>query len=189
MGHKTNFVIEGFEFKTSNPVGVNEFVVSFPYDIELIKGVYFDLLENEGDVLNVDISPNTLIGQIKLPAQPSASVIHVDSSVINYLDVGFGVSIINGNSFDDLGKCLSIDKKTASIVVQNDVQSIYPEGSYILMTPPLVRTVSFSGINLPIPIKGTDKTKPLPKNTPIVIKYDNKTTGIKTFKMKLEILF
>jgi hypothetical protein len=189
MHPKTKFVIEGFKMSIPAESEVEEFSFSFPFGIELVKGVYFDLIENKGDVLNVSISPELVIGQTIVSAIPETTTLYVTQSVLDYLHVGYDVSIADGNNFQDLGKCLLINKNALTIIVENPILNDYATGAAILMTIPLVRNVTFSGGSFANPIKGTEKTSSLPKNTTILVKYKNNEAVAKNFMFNLEYLF
>tara|TARA_R110000765_G_scaffold386217_1_gene478207 strand:+ start:4181 stop:4750 length:570 start_codon:yes stop_codon:yes gene_type:complete len=189
MEEKTNFVIKGFSIPISAGAGLKTHTISFPFDVRLIKAKYFDLPVNEGDILSVSVSPETIIGQIFIPGAIGTTTIYVTDTVVAYLKVGYGVSIVGGDGYQDLGMCIAIDAKAQTIRVEKEVTAPYSEGSAILMTAPLVDEVRFTGGGFVEPIDGTVKTKPLPANTPMVIQYNNSDGVSKVFQFNLEILF
>ena len=182
-----NFLQRSFKMDIPAAIGLYEYEIKFKFDVQLIRAKYLDLPEHENDVLNVDIDPNTIIGQIVIPAAPTQKIIYVDASVLKYIQVGFDVSITNGVTSDNLGLCLEIKEK--HIVVENEVINSYGIGSAIGMTVPLVRELSFSGASSERIIEGTTKTSLLPKGVPIILKYDNLTGTSAVFIFDLEILF
>ena len=187
MEKNTNFVQRSFTMDIPSQDGIYEFPIVFKYDVQLIRAKYLDLPSNAGDILNADISPNTIIGQINIPCSTGQSMIYADASVLKYLQVGYDVSITNGLTSDDLGQCLEINSN--HIIVETKLVNNYGEGSAIGMTVPLIRDLSFSGANSERVIQGTTKTSLLPKGVPIVLKYNNLTGTAAKFVFDLEVLF
>jgi hypothetical protein len=183
----TNFVQRSFTVSIPAAQGLTEYEIKFKYDVKLIRAKYLDLPSNAGDILNVDINPNKIVGINIIPCTPSQTIIYVSPTVIQNLQVGFDVSITNGVTVDDLGQCLEI--KGDYIIVENQLINSYSIGAYIRLTVPLVRDLSFSGASSERVIEGTTKTSLLPKGVPILLKYDNLTGTEAKFVFDLEVLF
>jgi hypothetical protein len=161
--------------------------ISFPYDINIVRAKYVDKADLEGDFLNVDVNPNQPVGLVLANEAIGSNSMQVDATVIRYLDIGYEVNIATPTSYTPLGRCIS--KTPNTIQFENPLTEEIAAGSYILMTVPLVRDLQFSGGNFNVDIEGTLKTNFLPKDIPILFRYQNNTDKEKVFIFDLEVLY
>lgn len=133
--------------------------------------------EHEGDVINMYVAPETIVGAITANVSVSDTVINVSSTVLQNMSVGFLFQLFDGVHTEDLGRVITIDKANGQITVENAStrafsassptyvrQSIQYVRDYII-GPPGDYTVGQSKIG------GTY----IPANTVIRVTYENKS--------------
>ena len=161
--------------------------IVFQFDVNLIRGKFFDSLNYTGDLLSLDVAPNKTIGLTTINSSVDQLMLYVDATTIKYMDVGYNVKITDGENTSDLGMCLS--KSADSITFENPLTHNFNAEACIQMTIPMINRLSFQGSGSERIVEGTKNTVLLPKGTPMLITYYNTTTTAKTFIFDLEILF
>jgi hypothetical protein len=161
--------------------------IVFPFDVNLIRGKFFDSTDYTGDLLSLDIAPDTVIGKTIINSSVNQLMLYVDATTIEYMEVGYNVKITDGVNTSVSGMCLS--KSADSITFENPLTHNFNAGAYIQMTVPMMDRLSFQGSGAERTVEGTQNTVLLPKATPMLITYDNTTGTAKTFIFDLEILF
>jgi len=181
-----NFEYRSFkiEVKATDLSVVKE--VTFPYNINIIRGRYLDTTPMEGDQLLVEVNPKKIAGCVTVDS--ISTILQVNDTVFKHVDVGHKIYITDGSTSDYLGRCLS-KVNVNEIIVETEPSKVYPAGSYIQYTVPLVENLHLMGANVERVIEGTSKSSFLPANVPIVLKYINNTGTDKDFIFDFEILF
>lgn len=163
-----------------------EKVVSFPFDVNIIRAKYLDSDVMVGDQLSAEINPKFTIGVTTI--ETISTILHVSETVFNNVNVGYKIFITDGVNYEDLGRCLSKDNNN-EIITEIEPVNVYALGSYIQYTIPLIESLYFMGANAERIIEGTSKANYLPANVPIVLKYINNTATAKNFIFDFEILY
>lgn len=73
---------------------------------------------HEGDVINMLVAPNTIVGAITAPVAINDTTIHVQQSVINHIKLGFNVNLFDGAQTADLGIVVGVHSSTLTIDVE-----------------------------------------------------------------------
>jgi hypothetical protein len=101
--------------------------ISWPMPIEVLSLNFKSNDDNEDDILNCYLSPNTndIIGTITANVSPNDTIINVSSTVLNYIQIGFYVKLFDGINNDDLGRVASIDISSSTITVETPVTNSF----------------------------------------------------------------
>ena len=100
---------------TAGPLSTTIINHSFPYPIGVISAKLMTNESNIGDNLTVSVAPDTTIGAIIAPVSPGDRLIHVSPTVIQYIEIGFRVKLVDFTNASDLGDVISIDKTNYTI--------------------------------------------------------------------------
>jgi hypothetical protein len=166
-----------------------EYDFSFPYDISILAVYMVTTASHEGDLLNVLVSPDTVIGTTTGAITSSDTVINVSDTVLEFIYVGYKIKITDGVNTDDMGYVIGVNKVNKTILVQNPAVNSFNTGAFIQNTvyyvenyeigPPWEYVIGESKI-------GASK---VPKNTVVRLKYTNNTVSSKKLIIKLEYLY
>lgn len=161
----------------------------WPYNISIMTIGWTSAEENRGDIVNVYIAPNTVIGGITQHINIGDTIIHVSPTVVKYLNVGFCVKITNGTSVLDLGECILIDPVTYIIHCTNSANISMNAGSYVQMT---IHNIKNIYLHNPEQFKIGEKhvnSQSLPSNTTVQLSYQNNSNVDKHFMFYYEFLY
>lgn len=162
---------------------------SWPYNISVMTIGLTSAKENIGDVVNVYIAPNTVIGAITQHINVGDTIIHVSPTVVKHLNVGFLVKITDGTSVLDLGECIFIDPVTYIIRCINSANISMNAGSYLQMTIHNVKNIYlYNSEQFKIGEKHVS-SQSLPKNINVQISYQNNSNVDKHFMFYYEFLY
>jgi hypothetical protein len=163
-----------------------------PFPINIISSYIFISSENRGDLLTVEISPNTVIGTITADVAISDTVIDVSQSVIDNIDVGYWVTLNNTVIQEDLGRVISIDKNNLQITVETASTQIFlaVTPTFIEMTVRYMCDLELSHAGRLDIGRGNIGSSYVPANTSVITKYDNKhATDTKRFVGYVEYFY
>jgi uncharacterized protein (DUF1499 family) len=183
-----NYRVESFPINV--PAG--QTVISnykWPYNISVLTINWTSDITNIGDQLDCYVAPNTVIGAITSNINVGDTVFNVSPTVIKNLQIGYMVTIINGNSNIELGECVSINSVTNQIKCTQIPNAPMPVGSYVAMTIHNVKNVILS---LPDQIRLANKhlqTTFLPAGIVVRIIYKNNSNTDKKFVPFVEYLY
>jgi hypothetical protein len=163
------------------------YTVSWPFNISVLQSFFTSDSGMEGDFLEVVTAPNTIIGVITSPVAVDDTVIHVNTTVINNIMVGYTFKL--GNSNTNLGYVLAIDDNNMTITVETPSPSAFNAGTYAKMEVAGICEFEI-GPSFRYVI-GSSKTggKHLPANTPVDVIYTNNGNSEKTFRFQIEMLY
>lgn len=147
--------------------------------------------ENIGDLVNTYVAPNTIIGIITQNVTLGDTNIVVSDSVLQYLNIGYLLTISNGNQSINMGQCIDIKKDSKTIFCEKSANMNINSSntSFVYMTIQNVKNMYFTQpetINLATKTIGSSF---LPKNTKISIEYTNNSNTPKIFKFYLEMFY
>jgi hypothetical protein len=183
-------------FSLDVPSGTSGNVTSqtlmFSYPISLINGWFISSKGMAGDIIDLSVADNTVIGAIGAPVYTGNTEMTVTSTVTDNLSIGYFTSLTDGSQFSDLGEVLAIDKINSTITVQTPSTNTFSPLSptYVIMQVKVVE-------NFSIPVENeryafAEKKvggKYLPANTPIYVKYTNNEGNAKVFSYNMEYLY
>ena len=145
--------------------------------------------ENVDDCIDILTAPDTTVGTTTSVVNIGDTLIPVSGSVINNIDVGFRVKIVNGVNNEELGFVLAIDVGNSTITIQTPSTASYPAGSLIQMSIP--RVIKYK-IRSNHPITFGDKASGsalLPISLPTAVDYYNHDGAAKEFCLNSDIWY
>lgn len=174
-----NFCSESFVVDVLAEIGKYEKVVSFPFDINIIRGSFNDMPEFKGDNIELCIAPDTVVGAITQDASIGDTVLNVSQTVIDNVKVGYYLAIFDGTNEDNLGRIISIDKTASTVTVQTALVSSFTAAtpSYVKITIFMVPFAYLEGSGNNINFEGSVKSSFIPADTIIHVAYTNVTGG------------
>lgn len=154
-----------FEYDFTEKIGYNVL------NIQLIPKIVF-----VGDMFDVGVAPNTIVGALTQDTSPTGTMLHVSSTVFDYTDVGIHVDLFNGVSeLHDCLQVLEVDKANGTLTVENPPTSVISAGTYVRIT-----TFMAKDFDMPPPDRyplGTTKIggSYVPANQPVRLYYKKAT--------------
>ena len=156
------------------------FEFAIPVDISIFHLRFYSEEIHRGDEIELLMAPNTYIGKIMQNVTGGADgdvLIHVQETVTATLNLGYYVTLNDGNYKEELGRVIEIDGENHTITVEHPPSRTYSStgtGTNVLMT---IKTASTYHIGPPM-LHGIGETNYdssfVPKDTPMVVKYINK---------------
>lgn len=171
---------------------------SWPIPIGVLAVYFVTTADHEGDELEVDISPDTLVGTITSNVTAGDTVLNVSSTVIENIKLGYYVQLsttpvaenLGSSTTDNLGEVIAIDKDASTITVDIPATNSFTAPAYIYMT---VKMVTDYMIGPPWEyVIGESKigASHLPANTTVRLHYKNNSpSATKTIIFKFERLY
>lgn len=159
--------------KVIAPVGLSNHDFVFPYDISVLTVGIDTKVENKDDIVNVFISPNTIIGVLTQTTEENDTEITVSQTVIDNIKKGFKVIIFSGGIYYDLGECLDINKIDMKITLSQALPQIFTVGSYICMSINNIKNFILCNDVHYILGQKTIKSTFLPTGTIVRLQYNN----------------
>jgi hypothetical protein len=151
---------------------------TYPYPIVAFALHFIPKPENEGDVINMYVSPDTIIGTITSDVSTSDTVINVDQTVINIAEIGYMVDLYTPPStVDTLGEISNINKlaKTITVTSAATLAAAASPTTYVRISIIYLEDYTINTPNVPYTI-GESKIggSYVPTNTTIRVTYQNK---------------
>lgn len=177
-GGNTRF--DFFEFAVPGSVGWHYMTMNYPYNINIHSGGCFDSTTRHvvGDKASMSVKAGT-IGVVTADVTTSTTVIDVNQTVVDNMEVGYFVKITDGVNADDLGRCLLVDMENNQITVENA-----PSNAYLASTPSYIQMDVDMVVDLPLGVldthhklEGGFDSAYLSANTDIEIAYFNSDGG------------
>jgi hypothetical protein len=166
-----------------------EIDISFPMDVLLWKTDCNIKESMIGDNICVIIDPDQSIGLITDDALSGINTIKVDSNTLEKIQIGFDVSIDDGNKKENLGRVVDINKEDGVVIVENPPSTNFYKVSNVavLLNICMVRYIIFedAGDKFVFGDKGF-KGKIIEKNTKLRVSYTNNNGLAKTWYWRVE---
>lgn len=105
-------------YKLVCPPGISYHDYSFPHPITALTTTVQSTPDLIDDIVEVTVAPNTIIGVLTANISSGTSIIPVSSTVLQYLMIGYYITINDTNITNSLGRVLSIDKVNSTITVE-----------------------------------------------------------------------
>lgn len=142
-----------------------------------------------GDILQIDLAPDTIIGATTTNVAIGQTVLDVTSSVLDNAKVGYMCTITDGNTVDELGLITDIDHGLSQITVKTGAVNNYNAGVFVRIT---IKVLNPYKIGAPRQLNiGKSKigASHVNKNTTVRITYINNSNVNKTFNLDMEYLY
>ncbi|HEY9704249.1 MAG TPA: hypothetical protein V6C58_17490 [Allocoleopsis sp.] len=182
-----NFRVEGRKF-TINPNTTNFQEVSWPYPISVLSTFFTSDTSQKGDVVNVIVSPDTLIGTVSENVN-STNVIKVSQTVIDNIKKGYELILQDNNNYNNIGEVIDIDTNTKNVTVSGLTENQFSSGSLVKFQVRMMKNFEigdpFRYANGISKIGGAY----IPANTIVKVIYTNTSNSIKTFVYHIEYLY
>lgn len=167
--------------------------LSFPYPVNIFSCQYIHKEYMEGDVIDVVISPDAIIGAITANVAAGDTVINVQPTVIDNLKIGYRVNLFTGVTSEEIGECIAIDSVNNQITVSQGSTMAYMAGgpTYVRMNYYMVEDLVLRNRHAMELGKDLIGGSLLPANTVLRLMYTNNegTMSNKMFSLVLEIKF
>ncbi len=188
-----SFQSSSFPIDIGAEVGWHYAEHTFPMNISLISCDLLIAPEHVGNILEVIVAPNTIIGNITADVTEGDTEIQVSPTVIENIYVGYFFSITENPNDDqyraNLGRVLEV--KNASIIVE-----IGAPRAYAMNTPTYAEMSIKVFHNWEFPHEGRIDigdskigSSDIPKNTVIKLAYHNKNGGAKRFVLPADYVY
>jgi hypothetical protein len=107
---------------------------SFDWPVSMLSIKFMTDQQHIGDVINMDIAPNTIIGVLTATASINDTTLTVNSTVLDNAFIGTVVRLINGTNSSEIGYAKKIDKTTSNIWLTQPLTQSFAIGSYYAMS-------------------------------------------------------
>lgn len=176
-------------FEVSVPATVGTYVkdVSFPFDVNLIRGRWFNKAEFNGDSLEMTVADDTIIGAITANVAVDDTVISVSQMVIDNTYCGFYLKCEG----QEWGRVVGMDTELLTVTIETPATAaITATGAqYVLQTVKYVPHLYLEGSDTMMVLEGGVGSSYLPANTVVKIKYHNDTGTEKTYSAIFEYFY
>lgn len=115
---------------------------TWPHDINIISSKVYISQNSEGDILNIYVNKDTIVGVVTAAVSPSDSTFTVSDTVVLNTDVGFLVKIDDGVNIDNVGYVTAIDLGAGTITVSGSATNSFAIGAFIKISIHMVRDVN-----------------------------------------------
>lgn len=178
---------QSWEVSVPATVGTYSTDISFPFDINLVRGRWFNKSEFEGDSVEFVVAEDTVTGAITANVAVDDTVINVSQTVVDNAKMGFYIKCQG----QDWGRIVAIDTDLLTLTIEDAATAaITATGSeYILQTVKFVPHIFLEGSDTMMTLEGGVGSSYLPANTILRIKYHNDTGTAKTYSAILEYFY
>lgn len=174
---------------TANSTSVNDY--TFPVPIAVYTIFFNTTSDHEGDVVSLEIAPNSNIGVVNADVSAGDTVFTVNSTVIDNAKLGFYITLNDGTNTDEVGQVVAIDEVNSTITVENPTTN-----SFLASTPTYVESTLVRVKDLEIGPPGEYKLGTgkiggsyVPANTTIRVIYVNNGSNTKNTIFLIEHTF
>jgi hypothetical protein len=183
-----NYRVEGRKMDISaNSTQIEDIV--FPYQLSVLTITLHTSEENEDDILNCYIAPNTTIGVLTQAATQGDTTLHVYSSVVANIKIGYRVCVVHDNTPIDLGECIAVDTVNNTITLQSGIPQSFNNGSYIQMTVNNVKNFVLKGNTVYELARKTIGSSALAPELVVRVQYQNLGETTKKFYYSFEYMY
>ena len=159
----------------------------WPYDIS-VKTVSFNSTpQQQGDIINSLIAPNTVVGVVTSSVSIGDLIIHCSPTVIANFKKGYLLSITDNNSTSKLGEVTDISSTTITCSVASTFA--FAAGSVVLLTVNNIRDFVLGPAG-PVHLQASGSTAAIiPANTVVLVVYKNNQSIDTVFNYNFEFFY
>jgi hypothetical protein len=167
----------------------NDFIQ--PHDIGVLTVNYQSSNDNNGDGLEVQVYPNTIIGALTANVSIGNTIINVSQTVIDNMSIGFYCRLYDGNVIECLGRVLVVDKVNSQLTMQNPALNNFSASSptYIRMTIKMLETEDIGPAGSYSPGDSKIGASKIMGYKAVRVCYTNFTGGAKKFCFNVQHLY
>lgn len=195
---KDEYVPTGHNFKTetrkisvaAGPDVTTTEYFSWPFNITVLNLYFVTILDHEGDILQIDVPFDRIVGAVTAPVSIGDTQIYVNQTVIDNVYVGYTFFLDDETNLDDLGRVIAIDATNNIVTVETATTYAFSPltPTYVKITR---RSIDFE-IGCPHQYAIGMKTvtgSHLPANEQARVQYINKSSVTKDFIIIYEYLY
>lgn len=120
--------------------------VSKPWARSVLAIYFVTSEEHRGDIISLHTAPDTTVGVVTSAVTGGDTVLHVNSTVLDYVVPGFLLALYDGVNLDRLGHVNSVDKNAATVTVETAaVHSFSAYTTAVLFSVEIVKDMRISG--------------------------------------------
>jgi len=154
----------------------------YPYDVTIIVGKMLVEDANQGDVLNIILTPNLTIGTLTQNASIGDTVIYVDDTAINNYAKGVYFTINSGPSTYYIK---SLNLMDSTITLTTALAEAYVSGNTIQRNIPIVQNFTLPSKGIVLLGELNHISTYIPAGATFRFLYTNNTSSVKTFNFLL----
>ena len=182
---------------TNNSVGsVFTTDYSFPFTISGLSITLNPGVKNIGDTISLLISPDTdcgiavgdsNLGRVTQPVSVSDNILTVDAAVLRAVNVGYLITLKNGEKTEVMGRCIAKNIFNRTITVENAAKQTFAANTtHVLFTIEKIKDIKFYSATPIILGSSAIGGSEVPANTIGRVVYTNLTGGKKDCGIILE---
>lgn len=177
--------VKGYNLSIPLGIGWSTQSITWPTDIAVISAKVFMAANNVNDRVDVYINKHTTIGIITSNVATNDTVITVNDTVMQYIHVGFEMTLTDGVNTDELGNVKSMDFTNNQITVENAaVHNFTAYSTSVKMSVHIVESVTLPTYYDTIDVGYTNLgTSFAPAGTQFQVEYYNSTGLAKNFNI------
>lgn len=100
--------------------------ISFPYDIGVIAVYALADERHRGDIVQLDIGPDTIVGELGTTTTATDTVVHVGLAAVELLHVGLWLRLWTPPAtFSSYTRIVSVDKQAGTVTLEHAVGAIH----------------------------------------------------------------
>lgn len=181
-----------YDIPAGTPGDVTLIQKSWPFPIQLWKNEVYCNSNNVGDIINIIIAPNTVVGVLTSTANIGDTVLNVSPTCVSNALITKGIELTLDNTFysEGLGSVITFNTTTHQITVQNPLTMQFVAGSMVRLNlyqikdlymhrPDKIHRISDKGF----------RSKTLPANIMIHALYQNNDGLAKEVVFTLEYYY
>jgi hypothetical protein len=160
----------------AGPNATTSFDFVWPYKISVLTMTLYTSSNSKNDIVNTFVAPNTTIGANTAAISSGNNIIAVSNTVLQYLKIGFQVSVTNGTQPSWVGECISINAANSTITLDTPAPSNIPAGQYIQMSINNVKNFVLRNDTVYELARKTIGASSIPSSTTLRLQYQNLST-------------
>lgn len=176
---KEESIVTGGNFKCETrkinvPANTSNFMdISFKYPIS-VYNFGFNIKDiNEGDMIEVHIAPNTLIGIFITDSLVGSDKVNVSSTVMAHIMLGYHINTMMDDKIIDLGFVIAIDKDKSELTLSQTLSENIFTKMPVFMTIKVIENYEIGPAGSYIIGEGKIGGFSIPANTVIRVIYNN----------------
>ena len=164
----------------------------FPIPVGPLSLEWISKENQENDILNVIIAPDTITGAITSNVSSNSSCIFVNDTVMTYADIGYFYKLFDGVNQDNLGRCIA--KHTGNNMLEFETSSVnsfsFTSPTYIQQSIKVINNFTIGPAGRTTLGESKIGATYVPANTIIRTSYTNNSANTdKTFIAIIEHLY
>ncbi len=160
----------------------------WPYDIALMSATLGVSEEMIGDDFEVHIGSNTLIGALTQPLNIGDTSVHVSTTVIENIKIGFYLETYETDN-QQIGQVIEADSENSKLILLSPSNINIPNNALLSAYAKLVPTLYMHSMHKVEIGKDLPTGQRIPKNTPLRICYNNNNIVEKKISFFIEYLY